>query len=47
MPEEEGEPLHDFGEIIKEIFFLWTDLKDQLLPNSFMDPFADRRWSLP
>ena len=43
MPKEEGEPIYDFGEIIKEIFFLWPDLKDQLLPNSVKDPSTDRR----
>lgn len=43
---EEGESFHDFRELIKETFSIHSDLKDELLPNSDIEPFMNGSWSL-
>jgi ribonuclease HI len=46
LPEEEGEPLHSWEEILDEVFSFRPNLTDTAIPNPNLELFTDGTWSL-
>jgi hypothetical protein len=41
FPEEVGEPLHSYEEILDKVFSFWPDLTDTAIPNTNLELFTD------
>jgi ribonuclease HI len=46
LPEEAGEPLHSFEEILYEVFSSRPNIADTAIPNADLELFTDGSWSL-